>query len=108
MRIVNLTEFMKLPKGTVYSKYSPCVFEGLMVKENNSGEIDWYYQSLIGNLTDYNEFFEKCHSYKGESIELDFDIIGRDAMYDKGQLFAVYEKKDIENFIKCLQNEAYQ
>ena len=108
MKIINLTEFLKMPIGTIYSKYEPCYFSGLMVKDKNSGEIDFYYNDLIGNVDNENtgDFFDKCTEAEksGKSLKLDFDIIGRDASYNKNQLFAVYEKEDIEGLVKTLIN----
>lgn len=114
MRIVNIEEFMNLPKGTVYSKYEPCIFNGLMIKRENSGLIDFFYADLIGNVDcqDSNDYFDKCDEAQksGISLKLDFEIMGRDGMFDKNQLFAVYEKYDVENLIKSLKgdfNNAY-
>lgn len=114
MKIVNLETFLKIPIGTVYSKYSPCVFEGLMIKRENSGIIDFFYVDLIGNIDSNHtgDFLFKCEEAerKGNSLKLDFEIMVRDAMYEKYQLFAVYEKEDIDNLIKALQggfNNAY-
>lgn len=107
MRIINLSEFIKMPKGTVYSKYAPCHFDGLMIKDDNcTNQRDFYYQNLIGNVENCStgDFIQKCEFalLHGLSISLDFDVVERDAMYFEDQLFAVYEKKDIEGLIKCL------
>lgn len=108
MKIVNLEQFLKMPNGTVFSKYEPCYFNGLMIKDMNSGEIDFYYMSLIGNVdsTHTGDFFDKCEEAQktGRSLKLDFDVIERNAMYNKNQLFAVYEKEDIEGLVKSLTN----
>ena len=45
-----------------------------------------------------NEFSQKINSLK-----LDFDICGRNGMYDDNQLYAVYEKDDIEGLINVLK-----
>ena len=39
---------------------------------------------------------------KGNSFKLDFDCGERDGLYEDEELFAVYEKEDIVNFIRKL------
>lgn len=100
MKIVNLKQFLEMPIGTIFSKYEPCYFSDLMVKDKNSGEMDFYCMTLIGNVeSDHTgDFFDKCDEAqkKGTSLKLDFDVTGRDAMFNKNQLFAVYEEEDIK------------
>jgi len=105
MRIVNLQEFRKLPKGTVFAKYSHCEFDELMVLDE-IWECDFIYSSLIGNVLNVSseDFFEKCTSMEnGNSENLDFECTSRDGLFDDDQLFAVYEKEDIKQFIEKLQ-----
>lgn len=103
MKILNLEEFRKCPSGTLFSKYSPYVFDGLMVK-GETLEYDFIYQNLIGNIEchDSGEFGDKLEYAKetGESISLDFDCMGRDGLFEKNQLFAIYEEEDVKQFIK--------
>lgn len=106
MKIVNLEKFLSLPKGTVYSKYSPCCFEGLMVKDDNCNKNDFFYQDLIGNIdnTDTGDFFFKCEQAErlGQSLKLDFEVVSRDGMFERYQLFAIYEEEDLKSLIKIL------
>jgi len=93
-----------MPKGTIFSKYEPCIFNGLMIKDATI-EFDYFYQDLIGNIdaNSTGDFFDKCEAAKNKSVELDFNCTARDGLYEKNQLFAIYEKKDVENFIERLQ-----
>jgi len=105
MKIVNLEEFRKLPAGTVFSKYEPCVFDGLMVK-GDTWSHDFLYQDLIGNIEadGSKQYFEKCEQMQaGFSADLDFDCLERDGLFEKDQLFAVYEPYDLEQLIGRLQ-----
>lgn len=117
MKIISREMFLKLPIGTLYSKYRPGVNEGLKIKGEDyiCHADDWYYQDLIGNVNSSgsNETFdilfksEKDHS----SFLLDFDTEGRDGFFNEKQLFAVYEKEDVtqlvERLIKAL-NRGYK
>ena len=113
MKIVNRIEFLKLPSGTMYSLYSPIVFEGLYVKFDsiNSTVGEKYIDFLNISLTDsidsedfnkYMEEFEKME--KGSSIGMDFDCIGRNGLYDLDQKYAVWEKKDVQGLMDVLKN----
>lgn len=104
MIIINLEDFRKLPEGTLFMKYEPCIFEDLNVK----GET-WEHDFLSENITywpDCTGSTDMAHKYEiaenGESILMDFDATGRDGCYEAGQLFAVYDKRDIEMLINKL------
>lgn len=106
MKIVNLKKFRALPNGTVFSKYEPCVFRGLMIKVDIC-DSDFFYQNLICEIgaNDTYDFFDKCNDKmeQGESVDIYFDCTERDGLYDEDQLFAVYEKKDLDGLISRLQ-----
>lgn len=114
MKIVNLETFLSLPSGTIYSKYEPCCFSGLCIK-GDSLDNDFTYadMNVPVDCTGTDDFIKKLFAAaaKGTSFSLDFDQWTRDACYDKDQLFAVYEKEDVEKMITKLQGcikEAYQ
>ena len=48
---------------------------------------------------------DKLFKYEktGESFNLDLDAYTRDGLYEKNQLFAVYEKRDIAQLVKKLE-----
>ena len=50
-------------------------------------------------------FFDKLHDAleNGTSLDMDFRCSGRDGCFEKDQLFAVWEKKDVEMLISRLQ-----
>ena len=104
MKIVNLTEFRKLPEGTVYSRYEPCYFTGLFIK-GDTLELDYIEMSLIGNVKshDTGDFLDKCEQPYGNSIPLDFECYGRNGCFEDDQLYAVYERVDVEDLIKTLE-----
>ncbi len=56
------------------------------------------------NITDY-DFMNKCDQMIMDnkiSYPLDFNCVSRDGVFKKEQLFAIYEKEDIEALIDCL------
>jgi len=107
MKIINLQEFMKLPSGTVFCKYKPCVFGDICIKGDWVTDTDFVYASLTGEIdcTGSNDMIDKLFKYEktGESFNLDLDAYTRDGLYEKNQLFAVYEKRDIAQLVKKLE-----
>lgn len=94
-----------MPEGTIYCKYSPCYFGNLSCKAQNMGD-DFVTQEWVANIEhdSSEDFTNKCERMeKGEDVSLDFDFFGRDGLYEKNQLFAVYSRKDVEDLIKALQ-----
>ena len=99
MRIVNYNEFVKTPKGTLYSEYAPCIFGEVRIKHDviiHNGEVsDWYYQDLTNNPDwDYAETYDIMATCKimenGVEVPPDFDIIERDGMFNYDRKFLIY------------------
>lgn len=109
MRIVNKQEFLKLPENTIFSKYSPCQFGDLCIKGESVGTIDFYYQPISNSVkcNDMGEFVDACDKAEKESVEMDFDCLTRDGMFDAEQLFAVWEKQDLYAFVQKLEKCLY-
>jgi hypothetical protein len=105
MKIVNLDEFRKLPSGTIFLKYEPCVFEDLQCKGETT-DVDFYAANISywPDCTGSDDFFYKFEDSQncGVSVKMDFDSTGRDGCFEKDQLFAVYEKNDVEMLIDKL------
>ena len=105
MKIVNRKTFLELPVGTLFSEYEPHVFYGLFIKTDFCNE-DYFEKELIGNIKCDNsgEFAERLEltRLKGVSIDLDFDVDGRNGCFRNDQLYAIYEKKDIKQLIDML------
>ena len=107
MKIVNLKEFRSMPANTLYSEYEPCIIDGLKIKMDTMN-CDFLLQEMVGNIDcdTHAQMFDLMH---GGEFDLDFDCTERDGYFDKSQMFAVYEKKDLVGLIdrlqKCLQKE---
>ena len=112
MKIVDKAEFYALPEGTLYSDYEPFIFSGLKIKQrtiySEGKPIDFAYECLIGNVESdsSNQFFDILYKAKKEnaSFKLDFDCCERDGLYDENQMFAVYEKEDLDGLISKLNS----
>lgn len=106
MKIVKLDQFLKLPPGTLFAKYVPCVFEELTIKgETLPATKDFCYQDIIsvdaGTCGDSADMLFLAE--EGASINLDLNCQGRDGCFEPDQLFAVYERQDVEQLIGRLQ-----
>jgi len=103
MRIVTKQEFYKLPSGTLYSKYEPCIFTGLKIKNdtifNGDEPIDFFYEDLIGNVdaNSYGNFFDILDKGQKEKTEfkLDFECGQRDGLFEDDALYVVYNTDEI-------------
>ena len=115
MKIINKTEFYELPNNTLYSEYEPCAFWGLKIKQKtlfldsqNKEPFDFIYEDLIGNVLskNSNEFVDilEFAEENKTSFKLDFDCTERDGLFEKEQLFAIYEKEDLTELIKKLNS----
>jgi len=96
---------MKMPEGTVFCKYEPCIFGHLQIKTGNCGDIDFFALDELWDIdaSGSDERNDILLDYKlGEHIELRFDLDARDGLFDKDQLFAVFEKEDVKGMIKLL------
>lgn len=107
MRIVNLKQFLALPNETLFSKYQPCSFGELEIKVENCGARDFVTQDIAGAIAhnDSGEFIDKLEDARenGTSLPMDFDFAGRDGCFVDEQIFAVWERADIETLIERLK-----
>lgn len=105
MRIVNRTEFLAMPTGTVFNKWKPMIFEEPCIKGETWGN-DFLVQYLDQLQTpDGSEYMDTLYSLEaGTAIPMDFDSGSRDGLFDDEQLFAVWSDADVEALITRLQN----
>ncbi len=85
--------------------------EGLAIKTEtlswDGNARDWFYQQIAdaidsGNSRDFVESLDDAQ-INGTSLAMDFETVGRDGCFDEEQLFAVWEKKDVEMLIERLK-----
>lgn len=111
MRIVKLPEFLTMPVGTVFCKFDPQIFSNIRIFTGRVGLVetsrDFGYMPLFDVKASASEIYADTLLYAeetGESFKLDFSATSRDGMFEDDQLFAVFEKEDVEGMIKVLQN----
>lgn len=115
MRIVNRKDFLALPVGTIFSKYEPCIFEGLCIKEESRFfdglddgccHDDFYFISIDDSIfgADSGDRIDRLTKMEkqGTSYPVELDLIGRDALFEKDQLFAIWEKQDLIELSKVV------
>jgi hypothetical protein len=107
MKIVKRREFLKLPAGTLYSKYVHCAFEELQIKGDSLAN-DWFYQEIASAIDNTgsddwsNKLFKAAET--GESLPMDFNCQGRDGCFESDeQMFAIWEHYDVMALIQRLQ-----
>lgn len=110
MKIVDRKMFIAMPEGVVFAKYEPCNFGDLCIKgesitwENGN---DFYYQDINAAVDSHScgEFADKLFESqeKGTSVGMNFHVQGRDGLFDKDQLFAVWEPEDVRALIARLE-----
>ena len=105
MRIVNRTEFLSLPSGTVYAKYESLGILGELCIKGDTVANDWWYQALVAvDREDSEEFMNIMTQAEnsGVEIKLDFDCQGRDGLFED-QKFVVFNKKDVQDMTDLLR-----
>lgn len=106
MKIINRKEFLAMPSGTVYAKFTPADFFGDMCVKHDTWTNDWIYQTL----NDFDNWHNSAERYiriddmvgNGVSYPLLYDSSSRDGFFDEDQLFAIWEKEDIVKLVNLL------
>lgn len=107
MKIVNRETFLSLPAGTVFSKYSPCIFGDLCIKGDTLDHCDdFLYQGIVdeieaGGMGEFSMRLESATQH-GTELAMNFDQMGRDGCFDADQLFAVWSAVDVMKLVKRL------
>jgi hypothetical protein len=117
MRIVNRTDFLAMPAGTVFMKFPS--------QPDDPARLDLAYDGVIGikgaticgndfGVQPLMPFFEGANNdgdwfdimvtmIAGKSSPaVDYDFMGRDGLFDREQMFLVWEKDDLRRMIARL------
>jgi len=118
MRIVDRVTFLALPAGTVYAKWGMAgkypkgddlTHGEVAVKGETSAGVDWIVLDLLPwpeGCQDSMEWADAMiAAINGEpTAPLDIgDCGGRDGLFDKGQLFAVFDRVEVERLVAMFQ-----
>lgn len=107
MKIIDKNTLRDMPAGTLYSRYEPCCFHDLEIFEGPFAENDFIYSFLSapdinGSGGDSSDFMKEMEN--GESHEVELNSTGRDGRYDDDELFAIWEKSDVQALIAKLND----
>lgn len=93
MKLVNLSDFIKLPPGTIYKKTSNSELEikGDWVSEDGR---DWSSTQFAANCDQDQD--THIGLMIGESYPIHTEMYGRDGCFESDAEFLIYEKWDLE------------
>lgn len=105
MRVVDKKTFLDMPEGTLYAKYStPWNFGELAIKVETWTN-DWWYTDILAwpkGCDGSNDLIDNIAKYEKES-QFELESSSRDGLYEKEQLFAVYDQTDLAQLIDKLK-----
>lgn len=112
MKILNRKEFLKLPPYTLYSNFTPYIFENLSIKGDTVGKEDFITLDVVDcvDCANYDELTDLLDEAMrtGASIDIDTEAFSRDGCFDYKHLYAVWEKADVLKLAllidKCVEN----
>lgn len=119
MRIVDRQTFLSLPAGTVYAKwgsageYAPkeqdLTYGEVAVKGDTVAGVDWVEEPLLSwpegcsNSEQWSDVMQAAINGTPTAPMRIGDHGGRDGLFDEDQLFAVFERIEVERLIALLQ-----
>ncbi|RWF33754.1 hypothetical protein [Mesorhizobium sp.] len=107
MKIVDRKTFLAMPAGVLFCKFKPYIFGEVSIKTGTVGN-DFVVQDIAGWFEGAHDTFSYIDGIdamieKGVSYPMDYDCDSRDGLFDEDQLFAVWERTDMERLIARLQ-----
>ena len=109
MRLVGFEEFCRLPAGTVFAPYTPCILEGeleIKVDPGHEMPLDYKYGRHLFNgvmpLTPCLD--DRCNLRRiGDTCEASFEVYdGATEDYEDYKMFLVFDEADIDRMINAL------
>lgn len=109
MKIVDFETFVRLPAGTIFAPYKPCVLEDRLAIKVDEGKD---YITIIGHVVHmFNGVMElqpwlgdSCLFTPGDQEPASFEIYdGDNNDYLDYKMFLIFEKEDIERLIRVLR-----
>lgn len=110
MKLVNFEEFCKMPAGTVFAPYKPCVLDGILEIKVDPGR-DYYnkdgtVEHWFNGVMPLEPWFDyDCMLFKeGDEEEITFEVYdGDNNDYRDHKLFLVFDSSDIDKMIDVLK-----
>lgn len=100
MKLLNREEFLKL-KDVLFCKYEPYTFDSLLIKGETRPYSDFYYKKLFALKESAEDDASESYILANQSFEetkegpIDLDGWYRDGLYDKDQLFVVFDNEEV-------------
>lgn len=119
MRIVDRATFLTLPAGTVYAKWGSAgegatkeqdlTHDEVAVKGETVAGVDWVVLDLLAWPEDCSNSFEWADAMHAAingkpTAPLDIGEGGRDGFFDQEQLFAVFDRVEVERLVALFRN----
>lgn len=116
MKLYNREEFLKLPRGTIYSDPSNVdLLQGLYCKmsdERDGYTNDWVVQDLLSesgfpnDIVDVWDAFQYVVNLRDtyQEFRTDLDCGGRDGMFEDTDKFVVWDDEDVDKLVYFLLN----
>jgi len=112
MRIVDRATFLALPAGTLFAKYETCMFGPLAIKGESlspcGSPVDFDYATIgdaieYADICEYTALLDTLQASNGAtSVPMDFETEVRDGLFTVDQLFAVWDRDDVDALIDRL------
>lgn len=114
MKIISRSEFLNLTKPTIFSKVT--LLEGQYIIEDDLNILypSYYindFEVLPLNIsyniecTDSSDIVEKIDTLEqGQSVNLEYDSIMRDGLFEDDIKFAIFEQKDLDRIKKVINS----
>lgn len=109
MRLVGFEEFCRMPAGTVFAPYEPCILTGELEIKTDAGEDnppDWngIRHDFLGAMPLTPWLDDRCTLWKiGDACDASFEIYDATAIdYIDHKMFLVFDEADIDRMINAL------
>lgn len=111
MKLVGYDEFCRMPAGTIFAPYEPCVLkEELAIKVDGGHEMPPeypYYRHGFNGVMSLQPWIDGCYDCLfeiGDQEDASFEIYDGDSNdYRDYKMFLIFEEKDVERMISVLK-----
>ena len=109
MKIVDFETFVRMPAGTIFAPYKPCVLEeGLAIKvdEGSGVKLSWYqYSHSFNGVMSLEPWLgDSCLFEPGDQEPATFEIHdGDNNDYRYYKMFLIFEEEDVDRLIRVLE-----
>lgn len=106
VRIVNYDDFVRLPIGTVFCPYEPCIFHSPLQIKTDTGWQSGTKYLFNGTISLEPSFSDQENlAFDVGRYEVNFPVMDTSSVdFDENGLFAILEKSEIKELINILQS----